>query len=134
MFVQGVDIKCTMTALPENRGNREPGNILVCANFFLGIGRATRLTEDADIAFPVSLVNLTEPSVQILVLLGSIEPDATCVDGLAFIHLELELLANGVAVAVGIGELVNLDLVLGLGSIDPGEGEDGGGNELAGLA
>ena len=127
-MVVSVGVKCTSFAVLESRWNWELGNMLFCINMFLGPGRAPRLTEEADMAFPMSFVDLVEPSVQIFVLIGAFKPDAARMNRLALIPLDFELFADGVTVAVRIDELEDLDLVLG--SVDAGEGEDDGGDEL----
>jgi hypothetical protein len=131
-LVVGVGVKCTSFAVLESLWNREVGHILVCIDVFLRPGRAPRLTEEADVAYPMSLVDLVEPSIQIFVLIGAFKPDAARMDSLALIPLKLELFADGVTVAVRIDELEDLDLVRG--SIDAGEGEDDGGDELKNIS
>ena len=86
------------------------------------------MTEEADVAYPMPLVDLVEPSVQIFVLLGTFKPDAARMDSLALVPLDLELFADGMTIAVRIDELEDLDLVFG--STNAGEGEDDSGDEL----
>jgi hypothetical protein len=131
ILVQGVEVKWT-SALLEIRWNWDVVNMMVCIDRFAGIGRAPRLIEKADVAFPVALVDLADPSLEIFVLVGALKPDAARMDSLALVPLDLELFADWVTVAVGIGELENLDLVFG--SIDASEGEDGSGDKLKVLA
>jgi hypothetical protein len=127
-LVLQLDVKCTSVAHLESCWNWVVGNKSVCIGVFFGSDRAPRLTEEADVAYPMSLVDLVEPSVQIFVLLRTFKPDAARIDSLALIPLDLELLADGMAVAVWIDELEDLDLVLG--SINAGEGKEDGGDEL----
>jgi hypothetical protein len=133
VLVQGVEVKCT-SALLEIRWNWNVVNVMVCIDRFAGVGRAPRLIEVADIAFPVSLVDLADPSLEIFVLVGALKPDAARMDSLTLVPLHLEWFANGMTVAVGIGELKDLDLIFGSIDAGAGEGEDGSGNELELLA
>jgi hypothetical protein len=112
----------------ESRWNWVVGNKSVCIGVLFGSSRASRLAEEADVAYPMSLVDLVEPSVQIFVLLGAFKPDAARMDSLALIPLDLELFADGMTIAVRIDELEDLDLVFG--SINASACEDDSGDEL----
>jgi hypothetical protein len=133
VLVQGVEVKCT-SALLEIRWNWNVVNMVLCIDRFAGVGRAPRLIEEADIAFPVSLIDLADPSLEIFVLVGALKPDAARMDSLTLVPLDLELFTNGMTVAVGTGELKDLDLVFGSTDAGAGEGENGSGNKLELLA
>jgi len=98
-----------------------------CLDFGFGLVRAPGSVVNGDKAFDLALVDIVNPFC-ILVLLGMLCYDANCIDGLALVLRELELFANRIAQTLGIGELVDANLVLD--SIDTANGKDGSGNEL----
>src|SRR5438552_2971738 len=99
--------KLSRTLLESFRNWNVVGLVFVA----LGIGRAPGYVVERDMAGVLSFVHVVDP-FRILVLVGVLEPDGDRGDGLTLVLLELELFADGMAVAIDSGELVDPDLVL----------------------